>query len=417
MINNWWKILILGLLFRLIIAPFTYHPDVKILGYTSAVIFREYNFNPYGFANSLAKDDPRKEIYSKEVADDLPLLYLIRIPFDIFLRYTVDPQIEYRFLKDSGLLLGNTAFFPYLLFLKIPLIVFDLLLGIILSLLVSKKFKNTVLALWMINPVTLWSTAAIGQHDVIPTFFMVLSMYFLQKEHKMAAAFTLGLGAAIKSFPFLIAPYLVLLGKSWSERLKLASLISLPYLFSVLPFVSSAEFRQQALFAPHLAKMLYAKIPLSGGEGIMIVPVVLLVLYLLYEQKEKSYHHFLSFSGITLLLVLALTHFHIQWFLWATPFIILYFIADSTHAEKLSFILLAGAVTLMLFLFDASLQVRLFSPIFTNLANAPGLAETLNKTSVDFLRDLAATIFLAASLFLSIRILTRKRLNNRENGY
>lgn len=400
-----WKIIILGLLLRLIIAPITYHPDVKVLSYTSAIFFNEHNLNPYSFVNQLDARDPRKEVFIKELPDDLPLLYFSRTPFDIFLRYLVNEQVEYSFLNDTNSLLGKSELYQYLFFLKFPLIFFDILLGVVLSFVVSPRFRNKALLLWMINPMTLWATAAIGQHDIIPTFFVVLSTFLLQRNRLTSASLSLGLGAAIKSFPFLLAPYLILMGKNWSERIKLSILLVLPYLLSIIPFLSSSEFRQQALFAPQLGKLLYAKIALSGGESIMIVPAILVVLYLLYEQRKKTFANFLAFSTISLMLILAFTHFHIQWFLWITPFLIIYITSGLTLAERLSLAILGGAVVMMLFLFDASLQIRLFSPIFTTLSSAPGLAETLNKTYVDFLKDISATVFSAAAIFFSIRLI------------
>ncbi|MBI2596207.1 DUF2029 domain-containing protein [Candidatus Daviesbacteria bacterium] len=393
-------ILFLGLIIRLVVASFTFHPDVRNNSIVSTIILREHNLNPYDFADNLKNDDPRKKIYSNEKADDLPLVYWINIPVQFIVRPLVDGNIEYQYLSQIENIFGNPALFIYLLIIKIQFILFDILLGVLLIFLVEDALKKKILFFWMFNPVTIWATAAIGQFDVIPTFFLVLSFYFLERKKIQWASLSLGLAAAIKSFSFLIFPFLVFLANSWRERIKLTLIFLIPWIFSVSPYLGSSGFRHNALLAPQLSKILYSKIALSGGEGILIVPAILIILYLVYLRQKRGAADFMKFSLSALLLVLAFTHFHIQWFLWVTPFLAILLIEDSGNYLKWSIGLLGFSLLLMLFLFEPSLQIKLFAPILPLLSNGTGLAEVLGPDRANSLRDMAATIFGGASIFL-----------------
>lgn len=381
-------ILIVGLAIRLVIAAFTFHPDVRIISYTSAIILGHGNLNPY-----------EKDVFKTETPDDLPLQYWIRIPVETVLRPLINQEIENQFLLDVSKLYGDSRLWLHLLVIKIPLIIFDIGLGFLLMLLVSKEKSKKIFTLWMLNPMTLWATSAVGQIDIMPTFFIILSTVLLSKGKRDLSALSLGIGGALKSFPFLIAPFIILQGESWKERIKLGFLVLIPVLITILPYIKSAPFKQNALFAPQLDKMLYAKIPISGGEAIIVTVAITIFLYSVYLQKRRTVKDFINFSFITLLLILAFTHFHIQWFLWITPYLVLFIAERLLFAQKISLWFLSLSVVLMLVLFEQSLQVGLLSPILPNLSITPGLSEVLQKTQVDFLKNIAATIFASSAFY------------------
>lgn len=392
-------ILALGFILRVLISAVSYHPDAGIVSFTSKEILREQRFDIYKV------QDPGQ----KEVPDDLPLQYWIRVPLEILTRPFINTSVEDEFLTDSGSLLGKIDLNLHLALVKFPLIVFDLILGVLLAWAVAGPLRRKTLIFWMLNPVTLWATAAVGQVDILPTLFVVLSLIFLQKEKSSLAALSLGMGGAMKSFPFLLVPFLLISAKNWTERVKVAVLSVLPLALSVAPYLNSSDFRQNALFAPQLDKMLFAKLPLSGGEALIISVGLLILLYLLYSLKRRTSEDFLAFSTAALLAILAFTHFHIQWFLWVTPFLVIYLVRGVKRAEGLSLALVGAGVLLMLFLFEASLQVRLFAPLFPQLAEARGLAEILRPEQLGFGKNLAATLFAAGALFFAGSLLHRRQ--------
>lgn len=76
-LKKFWWLIVIGLILRLVIASISFHPDVKIINYTSKEILQKGNFDVYDFLNGT--DSP-------EVADDLPLQYWIRTPVEFLTR-------------------------------------------------------------------------------------------------------------------------------------------------------------------------------------------------------------------------------------------------------------------------------------------------------------------------------------------
>lgn len=401
-------IVIVGVILRLVIAMFTYHPDTRTSSFTSAMAFREGTLNFYDFSSNLDTSDPRKNEYNQKLIDidDQPLQYLVTLPFFAILRPFVDPVTEIRFHLDPSSTFGTPQLFYYLLYLKFPFLVFDILTAFVLmKFFPDKKQKVIACALWMFNPVTLWATAGIGQFDILTTFFMILSLLFLSKNKPSLSAITLGFGIALKTFPLLLLPFLILSQKTLKQKVVVTILSLIPFVGFALTYLGSPGYRQHALFAPQLDKLLYAKIPLSGGEGVFIIPVILIILYLLYASlRDKTWEDLAKYWMIALLMVLGFAHFHEQWFLWVTPFFVIFY-PLIRQKFLLPVILLMLSWTVMLFMFDASLQMRLFSPLFPNLRDGVGLAEILTTEKLDFIRSFAASVFLASGAYITIKTL------------
>lgn len=395
--NSLLIIFLLGLIIRLIIAGTTFHPDVKIINFTSAVFTKEFYLNPYDFKSQIIKSQ-KQVIYKSETPDDLPLQYLVILPVQFLERPFINDNIENQFLVDHSQLLGNFSLFLHLMLIKFPVIVFDLALGLLLTYFVSQNAKRTILTLWMFNPFSIWVTAAIGQVDVIPTFFLMLSLFLIQQNKLKFAALSLGFGAAIKSFPFLLAPFLILLGENLKQRISITLLILIPYILSILPYLPSQDFRTNALFSPQLDKILYAKLPISGGESIIITIAILLCLYFLFNLNKDKSKNLVKYIVTTLLLILSFTHFHIQWFLWVTPLLLLLVLQSKKFLLPVS--LLYITVFGMMFLFEASLQTQLFAPLFPMLNNTKGLTEILLVDYVNLLKNILATLFFSTSIIL-----------------
>ena len=397
-IKKFWLIILIGLILRLVIAGFTFHPDLRTPPLSSAVFFQEGSVNFYHDSSKLDKQD---------VLDKLPLNYFINLTFHSILRPFVSTNIENQFFTDQSRLYGNPQFWFYLIYAKFPMIVFDTALGILLSFVVEGTLRKKVLILWLFNPFTLWVTSAIGQDDVYAAFFIVLSWFLIKRNQLNWAALSLGAGGAIKSAPFLLVPLLIGLGKNWTERALILILAALPYLATVVPYLGVANFRHNALLAPQLSKSLYANIPLSGGEMILLVPTILGLLYLFYFSKKRETKDFLNFSIAVLLLILSFTHFHLQWFLWVLPFLLLWLINHWDQGIRWAMVGLSVGLLIMLFLFESSLQVKLLSPLIPALDSASGLKELLTDQQGIFIRSIGASIFAGSAFFLIWRVLIR----------
>lgn len=396
-IKKYWLILLIGLILRIVVSGFTYHPDTK-----SQVIatrsFLEGQFDPYAYARHLSPE---------AILDKLPMSYIFQFPFHLVGRVLTNDEIENQFFKEQRSLFGQPTLWLYLIYAKLPLIVFDLGLAILLALMVSPSLQRLALLVWILNPVTLWATEAIGQIDVYSAFFILLSFYLLKKGRLSLSALSLGMGAAVKTAPFLLLPLLFIFAKDLKERVTVCLLAVLPIVSTVIWYIHSPYFRNDAFVAPQIGKSLFTQLSLSGGESLIIFVFLLTAIYLFYFQKKRTINEYFGYSIVIFLTTLSVTHFHLQWLLWVLPFLTIYFV-ENWRDSRLLLLGFIFSFLVMLFLFDSSLQLKLFAPLLPNLDNLKGLVETQPKDSLYLLRSMAASIFAGCSVFLSINLLKQK---------
>lgn len=350
-----WVILIVGIAIRLFLSFSTFHPDLAALSKVGRLVADGHILDIYDFSSE-----------------------------QLIFNY---PPIIYWFM---GLL--NLLFSTNFGLLKLGYLIFDVLLGFLLYRLVDPKKGIFTFSLWMFNPVSLYATYMMGQFDIIPTFFTVLAVYLVVKHRLSWAALALGGGIAFKLYPiFLIFPLLIL-GKTIWDKFKLGILTILPYVLSIMPYISSESFRLTALVANQADKSLYAKIPVSGGEAILLFPASLILFYLLiWKHKNKLF--FWRLFLIPLLLFFIFTHYHPQWLIWVTPFIILALVYER-FKNVVPVLLIFFSWFGSLFFFDPSLTVGMFGPT-VDIWTILGIDIDYN-----FSRSILQTIFAGSSFYL-----------------
>lgn len=370
--KNIWLILISAILLRVFLSFATFHPDIKALSDGGQFITQGHILNLYDYSS-----------------DKLALNY--------------PPLIYWFFGLFNFLFNGNIPL------LKLSYLFFDIFLGILLYKIVDPKKATLAFSFWMFNPISLYATYMMGQFDIIPTFFTMLSLYFVVKNKLSWAAFALGGGIAFKLYPiFLIVP-LIILDKSFWTKIKLVIFALLPYLISVLPYLTSSSFRANALFANQSSKSLYASIPVSGGESIILFPCFLILFYLLLYMRKLTYESSWNIYLIPLLLFFIFTHYHPQWLIWVTPFLILDLMWKRFN-NLLPILLIFGSWVSSLMFFDSSLTVGIFSPLLPSLKNSASIWNILRiNPDYNLARSIIQTIFTSSALYFIYQYFQRKR--------
>ena len=359
-----WTILILGIVLRIFLSLSTYHTDMEAFNLGGKVIASGNILNLYDYSSNLA------------VFNYPPLIYWFHGIFHF--------------------LLGNIL--SVNLLVKLPYLIFDLSIGLLLLRWFEIKSKALVaFTIWMFNPISLYATYMMGQFDIIPTFFTILSLYSISKDRLQLAALALGGAIAFKIYPvFLLLP-LILLGKNNIEKFKIFILALLPYSISIIPYLPLHSFRSTALFATQNSKSLYANIAVSGGETILLFPLSLLIFYLFLFSKSKNLSVWKIYL-MPLLLFFIFTHYHPQWLIWITPFLIISLTIQSKNIPPVLLMLFSWFG--LLFFFDSSLTVNMFAPIFPSLANLPSVWKLLNiNVDYNLSRSLLQTIFAASAFY------------------
>lgn len=366
--KNLWIILIVGIILRIFLSFATFHPDMLAFKLGGEVVSSGKILDLYDYSD-------------KDIA-------ILNYPPSIYWFHGI-----FNFLFGNILELGPLV--------KLPYLIFDLTLGFLLFKLFTKKEEAILaFAFWMFNPVSIYATYMMGQFDIIPTFFTMFAVYLVTKQRLNLAALALGGGIAFKIYPvFLLIP-LIILGKTFFDKFKLVVLAVLPYILSIALYLGSINFRSQALVANQTDKSLYASIPVSGGEAILLFPASLIFFYLLIWGKQINKLFFWRFFLIPLLLFFIFTHYHPQWLIWVTPFLILDLI-KAGFRNLIPQLLIVFSWIGLLFFFDPSLTVGIFAPSLPALQNMPDIWTQLGlNMNYNLSRSILQTIFVAASFYL-----------------
>ena len=230
------KLLIFATFVYFLLAPITYHPDNKLV-LNWASINNGTNWNIWN-----ATADELKDVGQF----NYPPVHFYLDKLQYFITKPIGGSGFYEWLSTPNSTDQNQDSLPRFTFaIKFPLMLFSLLAGYLLYLL-AKQSKATekqaifVSALWLLNPITLYSIPVMGQNDVMAIVFFLAAWLFLNKKKLFYSALLFGLGASIKMFPLLWLPFLLLVEKRLSLKEKLVTFGSsvLVYIATLLPFIS-----------------------------------------------------------------------------------------------------------------------------------------------------------------------------------
>lgn len=400
-------LLILAVAMRLFIAGSTFHAD--IVGQSLSSYFFGYQnvTNIYDHLASLPSDHPLVQHFNvKDIFIYPPLTYFT---LGTFLK-GASLIIPETFFTD--LMNGGSIFQPnlslYLIVLKLPYLFIDIAMAFVLASLFDKeKQKKWAFLLWLFNPVTFYATLSMGVFDIIPAIFTVLSLVFAKKNKLGWAAVMIGIGTAYKQYPIFLLPFVVLAAKGFRNRLKILLLGLVPYIITIAPFITSPSFRNM-VFSAQSQKMFYMQWMVSGGEGLYpyILGFVLLVFHALRNKNliQKLWKYYLGYF----LILFSVTHFHPQWFLWVSPFIIIELISNNWRNLWLDLTLL-GCYLIIILTFDNSLSVGLFAVLNQDLNKFQGIDKLIAaKTDIFFLKSAVRSLFAATSIYLIYDLLSSK---------
>ena len=109
-----------------------------------------------------------------------------------------------------------------------------------------------------------------------------------------------------------------------------------------------------------------------------------------------------------MLLFFSVTHYHPQWFLWATPFLIWLLVEKGRKYLGYVAVLFLCYLVILLF-FESSLHVGLLMPLFPSLAKAGSLTSLLSGwTNIFTLKSLLRSLFAVTSLVLIIQLFKKE---------
>ena len=232
--------------------------------------------------------------------------------------------------------------------IKIINVIFDLGILNLVYRLSRKNLKTTFL--YAINPVTILITTLHGQFDVIPVFFILLSIYLLNKKKELTAVLSFSFAILTKTWPVLfLIPILrelhtchsrgggnsgtldpLLQGDDKLKKRKLLLLITLfPVLFTILYcifFKTNPIDIGKTLISYQGLWGIWGIWDLLGKQRILIQKLstlIFLTSFFSYSWFNKNKNLLKNFLNLLLFFFIFTTNFSIQYFVWIIPFLIL----------------------------------------------------------------------------------------------
>lgn len=303
------RIILIGIVIRLIIAPFTLNWDFLALSQLTGVLEK-------GSLNELFMDH--------RVAYPLPF-YLLNWSYLTLIRPLLSGDFR-SFLTSGDLAAISSPFlFRYLFFLKLPMVAAEIGAAYFLSVLFPNNKRGSLLLFWLLSPLALYLVPAFTNIDALPVFLTILHYFFLQKKKIYLSSFFLSLAASFKFYPVLMLPFFLLSISKRKARIISFLVFIIPFLLWQLPALFILEYRKFILLGGNVKLILQTALNLSG-LSIPLYPLIYLFLLLIFKKQNKNFLNYFLFSSYSLVFIFFLGQYHLQWILWIMPFLVYSFV-------------------------------------------------------------------------------------------
>jgi len=405
-----YRIILIGLFIRLLMMPFTMHPDLAFLYYFPSLMKTAGVWDIYSYL---------KTNYFQSIAQ-LGWFYYPPLTYYFFGLYTfIISGLSHSFLPwmravgmliDGGGLIqhyltlpGTDQIYRDLFLMKIPYLFFDgLVIWLLTKFINDEKKLIAGLKMWCFSPIIIYSAFMFGQFDVIPTALVMLSLYLIKLKRVEWAVFILGLAAALKNFPLLFCLPMILVAEenNW-QRIKLLVIFALPYLVFLLPSLLNSGGYALQVFLPQVMinKQLGEQNMLSYGLNMLFI---LLYFYLIYKSFKSSVSRNPYLFLVDVYLIVILLYFissfpSIHYIVWIVPLAILKAVDDKKMFW--TFILLQLTIFIALIAYRPML-FGLFAPVQPLYFPAlPALVEfTKGLFKYSYLQFLAIKVFILTAI-------------------
>jgi uncharacterized membrane protein len=286
-----------------------------------------------------------------------------------------------------------------MLVLKLPYVLLDFLIALLLLKLSADNRR--LLALWLFNPLSLYAVYMLGQFDILPAALTVMALVLIRDRRPVAAALLLGLGAALKTYPLLLLPFVLIRTGTIKQFFNAALIGLLGFIVPLLPVINSAAFRYTMTHSNLMQGIFYAHIEVSSGQSIPLYVLIWVIVFWISWIRRNNYDLLPEFLTLTLTVIL-ISHFHAQWLVWSLPFLILLTVKNIRLWPVLTAVAVGYFGTVWL-IPDQFVLLGLFSPINSQALIFPPLYD-LVKTVIqpEFLQSLFHTLLAASGFWLML---------------
>ncbi len=233
---------------------------------------------------------------------------------------------------------------PFNFLEKIPIILFDTLISLIIFLVLKKKYSLNVSLFWSLlfalNPLTIINSSIYGQYNSIPVFFLLLSYLSFQSKNRylriILPSIFVGFAGSLKMVALLFIPLVFFRYKTLKEKaLSFISIISVFVISFILSTFPIKSFFNVMFYFPkssHTLNWGFAKfllviqmfvdigwlIEALKIEVILFPMLLILISFLIRKKPLLDGYLIIFFSMFSFLLFIHTTYLY-----WVLPFLFL----------------------------------------------------------------------------------------------
>ncbi len=253
-----------------------------------------------------------------------------------------------------------------LLLLRLPLLVADLGILLLLKRWLRLRPGDVVAAYWL-SPIVFYATYVHGQLDILPTALLCFALYLLFARRVLEAGLVFGIALATKGHLVIALPFAVvhLLRQRYARFawLYFAAIVAAVAAALYAVPLSSPAFRAMVLGSAEAKKVWAVGIP-YGLPGLMLyaAPAALVLAFLRFFTYRKINRELtIMFLGVLYIGLVVLVPPQPGWFIWSLPFVA-YFGARFSRAGRYALFLLSGAYLVYFFVVDPTVFLEAFDP-------------------------------------------------------
>jgi hypothetical protein len=267
---------------------------------------------------------------------------------------------------------GTFEAFIYMGIMKLPMLIFDGLTGLIVYKIVkfnaSRNEALTAAWLWFFNPYLTVAIEMDGTIDVVSVFFAIFSLYLFIKEKFWLSGVLLAVGTIARFWPLALIPFHLIIfinEKSWRKLMVflLSFLLTILIFLWPLALIKGLKVFQEfygmliSYAAQHEFKW-FLGFNISGLDKISMGLVSLIYFaqaFLTFKFWRKNVKASLDYAFLILLAFTAFAYWNRYYTIWVTPLAIIDYALNKNKYEKLNYRVLFILFWVGLSLFNFSL--------------------------------------------------------------
>lgn len=351
------KLLILATLLRLLVMPFYFHPDIKTYHFQASFLKLGVG-DIYSYLESHRTQLPLKEEFVY-----FPLTYFFLGAYQLLISPLLGNDFDNWLQNASASANEQVGVYRYLLLLKLPYLILDILIALMLTLFfASLASQKRIFTLWLFNPLTIILIYGFSNVDIVPVALTVVSLLLAKNNRLIWSGLLLGLAASFKAYPLLFLPFLFIYAPTLKQKVGL--LVAALGVFSLvlLPFAKSVAFQQAALVSGLTTRIVFPGLSIGFGQTLMASVMSMFGLVVVGLLSKPSWQKLWAYYLAILLLLISFIHFHIQWLLWLMPLVVLLTVMKE-RLGLVAWLLIAIAFVIPVLLEDRAMSVGLLSAV------------------------------------------------------